>query len=945
MNYLSAVLLILIIVGGIGWIGYSSAIIRAVCRRNVVSYFSSTRGYLFIFAFVTLSGFYAYRDEFFTNNLANLDQLSLWFPMLLLFIVPAITMSAWADEKKMGTDELLFTLPARDTEILLGKFLAVLSIYTVALVFSMTHAFVLAALGNPDWGVLLTTYFGYWLSGAALLAAGLVASALTGSTTVAFVLTVVICLLPVGIGAVSSEYQVLRQLSVAEQLFSFTNGLISLASLAYFGSLVCFMLYVNKILISRRHWSAQRATNMGWHYLTRIACLAVALISFNLFTTRNDTTIDLTAEGLYTLSNSTREVINSIPEDGSVSISAFLSTDIPRQYVPVRKKLIGLLRQVDQIGGSQVTVRIVDIEPFSIQAEEAEQKGIRSRQVQEVRGGKVSGEDIFLGLVINGADEVVIPFCDVGLPLEYELTRSIRTAAQEDTKRRRIGVLTTDAQLYGNFSFAGGAPRRTPKWQIINELEKQFDVQQLSADTPIDRKRFDLVLAVMPSSLTAPQMSNLVDYVKSGQSVLIFDDPLPMTVPGGAPRQPKPAPGGGGMMGMGRQPAQPKASGGRATTLLTALGLEWDYEEIIWDRYNPHPQFSQLAPEIVFVSSSRGDGNADSFNTDNPITNGLNELVLFYSGCVRAPSSDDKPAGISYEQLLLTSTDSGTLKFDEIMESGFMGQSQLRRDPPRKMDDYAQVIAYHVQGKRDVAAPPLPPGLTKDSPPAPQTVTEKINCIYVADTDVISDQMFVLRAQGLRPSQDGDPIEFDNVTFALNCIDVLVGDTELIPLRTRRAELRTLETVEAEKKTSLSAQIKELEDAETEFKERVEKKQQQLDEDVNRIRDDKSIDDTTRNRLMQMAQEQRNEELEQENEEISQEKQAKIREIRNRTERQVRSIEATYKWLGILLPPLPAILLGIFFLVIRIKNETTNIPDDRNRTTGSRSGTISSDAG
>jgi ABC-2 type transport system permease protein len=150
-------------------------------------------------------------------------------------------------------------------------------------------------------------------------------------------------------------------------------------------------------------------------------------------------------------------------------------------------------------------------------------------------------------------------------------------------------------------------------------------------------------------------------------------------------------------------------------------------------------------------------------------------------------------------------------------------------------------------------------------------------------------------------------------------------------LRTRRAELRTLETVESEKKTSLSAQIKELEDAEKEFKERVEKKQQQLDEDVNRIRDDKTIDDTTRNRLMQMAQEQRNEELEQENEEISQEKQARIREIRNRTEREVRSIEATYKWLGILLPPLPAILLGLCFLVIRIKNETTNIPDDRSR--------------
>ncbi len=933
MNYLSAALLLLIIAGSIGWVVTKSAIVRAVCVRNVVSFFSSTRGYLFIYAFVTLSGFYAYRDEFFTNNLANLDQLSLWFPGLLLFIVPAITMSAWADEKKLGTDELLFTLPARDSEILLGKYLSVLAVYTVALAFSMTHAFVLAALGNPDWGVLLTTYFGYWLSGAALLAAGLVASALTGSTTVAFVLTVVICLVPVGIGSVSSEYALLRQLSVAEQLYSFTNGLISLASIAYFGSLIAFMLYVNKILISRRHWSAQQATNMGWHYTARIACLGIALVSFNLFAARQDTTIDLTAEGLYTLSQSTRDVIQTIPEEEVVSISAFLSTDIPRQYVPVRKKLIGLLRQVDQIGGSRVHVRIIDIEPFSKEAEEAEQKGIHSRQVQEIQGGKVSGEDIFLGLVINGADEVVIPFCDVGLPLEYELTRSIRTAAQEDTKRRRIGILNTDANLYGSFSFAGGAPQRTPKWQFVSELEKQFDVEQLSADAPIDRKRFDLVLAVMPSSLTTPQMANFVDYVKSGQSVLVFDDPLPMTVPGGAPSQPKPSPGGG-MMGMGQQPPQPKASGGRATTLLRSLGLEWDFQEIVWDKYNPHPQFSQLAPEIVFVSSSRGDGNANSFNNESPVTNGLNELVLFYSGCVRAPKGADKPDGISYQQLLLTSSESGTLQYGDIMESGFMGRSQLKQNPPRIKDDYAQVVAYHVEGKRDVPAPPMPPGLPGSDPDKPadaKTVTEEINCIFVADTDVISDQMFLLRAQGLRPSPDAEPIQFDNVTFALNCIDVLVGDTELIPLRTRRAELRTLETVEAEKKTSLSKQINELETAETEFSQRVKDKQKELDDDVNRIRDDKAIDDTTRERLMQMAQEQRNEELEQENASIRREKQATIRSIRNETEREIRSIEATYKWAGILLPPLPAILLGLAFLAIRIKNEATSIPSDRSR--------------
>ena len=930
MNYFSAILLLLVIAGAIGWIISSSSIVRAVCFRNVVSYFSSTRGYLFIFAFVTLSGFYAYRDEFFANNLANLDQLSLWFPILLLFIVPAITMSAWADEKKMGTDELLFTLPARATEILLGKYLAVLAIYTVALGFSMTHAVVLAALGDPDWGVLLATYFGYWIAGGALLAAGLVASALTSSTTVAFVLSVVICLLPVGIGAVSGEYQLLRQLSVGEQLFNFSNGLLSIASLAYFGSLIGFMLYLNKILISRRHWSAMQIANMGWHYTARVVCLAVALVSLNIYTTRADTTIDLTAEGLYSLNKATRDVISGIPKTGSVHINAYLTSDLPRQYVPVRKQLVGLLRQVDELGGKRVSVRIVDIEPFSVQAEEAEQKGIRSRQVQEIRGGKVNVENIFLGLVISGADEVVIPFCDVGLPLEYELTRSIRTAASEESRRRRIGVLNTDASLYGSFSFAGGMPRRTPKWQIVRELEKQFDVEQVAADSPIDRNRFDLLIAVLPSSLTMPQMTNLVSYVKSGKSVLVFDDPLPLDILDRAPRQPKPSPGGGGMMGMGRQPPpQPKAYGGKATALLDALDLEWNFDEIVWAEYNPHEQFSNLPQEIIFISSSDGDGNDESFNNDSKVTSGLQEIVLFFPGCVQAKTED---SDLSHDSLLRTVADSGTHQWDNLIQSSFGGQMQINPNPSRTADEYAQVIAYHVQGDREVTtkAPPPLPG-QKAAAGGTQTKTEEINCIYVADIDVISDRMFALREQGLRPSQDAKPIEFDNVTFVLNCVDVLVKDEDLIPLRIRRAGHRTLSTVEEAKSDSLKDQIKQLDEAEKKFKDQVAEKQKELDDEVQKIRDRKTLDETTRSRLMRMAEERKNEELRQVNEEIEQTKQRDMRQIRNETERAIRSIEGTYKWAGILLPPLPAILLGILFLVMRLKTETSNIPSDRSR--------------
>ena len=168
-------------------------VILAVFKRNLASYFSGVLGYLFIVVFVVLASWRAFQPQFFTNNLANLDQLNEWFPMLLLFLIPAITMGVWADEKKLATEELLFTLPATDLEIVLAKYLAVLAVYSVALSFSVFQLFVLAWYADPDWGLLLTTYFGYWLSGAALLSAGMFASGLTSSTTVAFVCGAVVC--------------------------------------------------------------------------------------------------------------------------------------------------------------------------------------------------------------------------------------------------------------------------------------------------------------------------------------------------------------------------------------------------------------------------------------------------------------------------------------------------------------------------------------------------------------------------------------------------------------------------------------------------------------------------------------------------------------------------------------------------------------------------------
>ena len=142
---------------GIDW-----RVIRAIARRELGSYLGNPAGYVFLTLFIAATGAGAFLQAgFFARNLADLALLNKVMPAILMLFVPAVTMNVWAEERRRGTDELLLTLPVRDLEVVLGKYLGALGVYTVGLLFALAHVIVLRQLGDPDLGLMFSTYLGY----------------------------------------------------------------------------------------------------------------------------------------------------------------------------------------------------------------------------------------------------------------------------------------------------------------------------------------------------------------------------------------------------------------------------------------------------------------------------------------------------------------------------------------------------------------------------------------------------------------------------------------------------------------------------------------------------------------------------------------------------------------------------------------------------------------
>ncbi|UCD75183.1 MAG: Gldg family protein [Phycisphaerales bacterium] len=888
--------------------------IWAVFRRNFLAYFMNPTGYVFITVFILLGAMAAFwQVGFFMNNLANLDQLNAFFPILLLFFIPALTMNVWADERKQGTDELLFTLPGPDVDIVLGKYLAVLGIYTVAVFFSLSHVIILSYLGDPDWGLMIASYIGYWLAGAALLSVGMVASLLTGNTTVAFILGAGFCAALVFIHQVENIFggrgsELIRNIGLGAHFRPFGDGVIPLSGVFYFLALTVVMLYVNVILVGRRHFGGgEGAAGRMTHLLVRAAALAVIGITLGVLCERWGAYADATAERLHTLQPQTIDLIDQIPEDRPVFIQAFFSKDIPESYVRTRKNLLNLLERFDDIGGDRIRVAVHETEPYTeAAAEAAENYGITPRPVMSVEASRRGTTEVILGLVFtSGPEEFVIPFFDRGLPVEYELARSVRVVNR--TQRKKLGIVSTEAGVFGGFDFQ--TMRSSPDWAFVAELRKQYEVERVPPAVPYPDD-LDAVLAVMPSTLTQEQMDPLADAILSGTPTLIFDDPFPAFNLSLAPMLPKEA-NRNPFMQQNQPPPEPK---GNFDALLGQIGLSWGRSGIVWSGVNPHPGISDAPPEIVFVSPASE--NPQPFNPEAIVSSGLQEVVMLYPGAVRG-DRDVPGANLTRTALLSTGATSGSTDFSQLVRRDIFGMS-VNPNVRRYMSPQQYVLAMQVTGAIPADAPP------ENEEPGSQSTeaaTRNINVIFVSDADIVSETFFNLRRQGM------EGLNFDNVTFALNCIDVLAGDESFVSLRKHRPQHRTLSRVEDLNREFRDNQAAEREVAEAKAADQLQQAQQQLDQKVQAVRERTDLDEQAKAIMLRNLEQVENRRLDVVEMTIEQEKEQAIAKARTEMETAIAGVQRTIKWWAAILPPIPTLLLAVGFFAYRYQREKVGVSE------------------
>jgi ABC-type uncharacterized transport system involved in gliding motility auxiliary subunit len=601
--------------------------------------------------------------------------------------------------------------------------------------------------------------------------------------------------------------------------------------------------------------------------------LLLILVLLNFLLARVNLRWDATEDRLYSLSDSTREILTGLKQD--VAVKVFYSQEIvntPVQIKTYASRLLDFLAEYSFESGGRVSVEIFDPRPDSEEEEWAQKYAIRGLDLP-------TGETLYFGLVATAADqEETIPFLDPSREenLEYDITRII--ARVQTAKKPRIAIIS-GLPVMGRAPMGFGMPQQgMAPWLFVTELRKTYEVETLPPTTDQIDAAIDLLLLVQPRGLDQRLLFAIDQYVLGGGSLLIFTDPLTVTDPqqGAADTQP-------------------------LGPLFTAWGIGTSAPQAVVDMDNPtrlRNESNQIEDNPFWLSIRQ-----NGLNPENIITSKLESLLLPVAGSIEKTA--DGP--LTYEPLVHSSANSA-------LADGFsarFGLGEVRRTFQASPDTYD--LAVKLSGVFQTAFPDGRPSSTtagentedagQPAPVAAEPLRQGVKSatvIVVGDADMLFDGYYVSRQNflGFEMAQ----IFNDNLNFVLNAAEMLAGGQSLINIRSRGKFQRPFTRVQA---LEQKAQTRWL-DREQELLQKIEATNQKLQELEKRK-------DASQKLILSEEQEAEIRKFQEEKLRISQE----LKVVRRNLRADIEALGTGVKLINIFLMPLLVCIAGIGYALYR----------------------------
>ena len=599
--------------------------------------------------------------------------------------------------------------------------------------------------------------------------------------------------------------------------------------------------------------------------------LCLLALGFLMFTLLNNVLfggwrLDLTGNNLYTLSDGSREILESIDEP--VNLYFFFSEKSSEDLTSLRvyaTRVREMLEEYELAANGKINLSVVDPEPFSEAEDQAAEFGLQGIPVS------TAGEELYFGLAATNAldDQEVIPFFqpDKEEFLEYEISKLIQSLSV--VEKPVVGVLSS-LEVQGNMNMQ--TYQMTPPWMVVDQLRQLFSVQTINPEGTIPAE-IDILLLIHPKQLSEAMLFSIDQFVMGSGRLLAFIDPLAET---DRPVQANP------MM-----PAPPSIQVSTLNQLTEAWGVTMRSDVILGDSQTALAVGGVDGTPVRHLAILGMEG--DNFSRDDIVTSSLESINLSTAGILDVAED----ASVQVEPLISSST------FAMPMEAL---QFQFLSDPNDLKQGFKPTgESYLVAARLSGSAPSAFPEGLEESERTVLTETDNLNVILVADTDILTDRMWV-QVQEFFGQRIASPWA-NNGDMVINALDNLSGGASLISIRSRGRFSRPFDVVQDLRR-----------EAEASYLEKANDLQARLTETEQKLSDLQSSQSENNLLVLTPEQEEALVQFQQEKVEIRRQ----LREVRHQLDSDIEVLGSTLKFLNIALIPILMTLLLLVVNYIRV---------------------------